>query len=119
MIGPARVANRQRRHAQAAERLHPLAEDRRDGWVALEIHAAQRAGAVVDVEVAGEFGMVRLELIAGLTSAAAAATAALAGLRGRILTDREVHRHVLRRAVEALFFSGPESDPYGAPQRHA
>ena len=54
VIRAAGVADRQRRHAEVVERLHPLLEDRRDGLVALQVDAANRAGAVVDVEVAGE-----------------------------------------------------------------
>ena len=48
-------------HADVVERLHPRLEDRRDGFVALEVDAANRAGAVVDVEVAGELGVIRLQ----------------------------------------------------------
>src|SRR6185503_21092682 len=79
VIGAAGVADGQRGHADAAERLHPLAEDRGDGVVLLQVDAADRAGAVVDVEVAGELRVLGLEGVAGL--AAAAAAAALPGRR--------------------------------------
>src|SRR5262245_65250320 len=78
MIGAAGIANRQVRHAEAAERLHPLPEDRRDRIVALQVDPANRPGSVVDVEVAGELRVIRFELErTKVCSASAAASAEL------------------------------------------
>ena len=60
VVGPAGVADRESGHAHVRERFHPRAEDGRDRFVPLQIDAADGAGAVVDVEVAGELGVRRL-----------------------------------------------------------
>src|SRR5207244_6385650 len=62
MIGSTGVANAQRRHPQVPERLQPCLKDRRHGFVALQIDASNRAGAIVQVEVARKFRMIRFQL---------------------------------------------------------
>src|SRR4029079_15062037 len=119
----------QRGHADAAERLHPLAEDRSDGVVLLQVDAADRAGAVVDVEVAGDLRVLGLEGVAGLAAAAAAAAlpgrrllaawrrrgrrgrrgrrAGAAPRRRRIAARREMRLHVLPRSDQPLLLARP------------
>ena len=72
----------------------PLLEDRPHHFVALQIDAADLAGAVVDVEVAGE-----------------------AVVLGRGLHGRRVGKVVLdigRRAEQPFFFAAPERHAHGA-----
>ena len=51
VVCAAGVAQRQRRSAQIVERRQPCAEDRARGLVALQINAADLAGAIVQVEI--------------------------------------------------------------------
>ena len=51
MIGAAGVLNRDGVHPHRLERLHPFAENRPCGFVALQIDAAEFAAAIVNVEV--------------------------------------------------------------------
>jgi len=98
MIGPARVANRQSRHPEVFERFHPRLEDRRDRLVPLQVNAANRPGPVIDVEVAGELGMLRLQLH-----------------RRRIAVVRP---DVFFRAEQSLLFASPQPDADRTPQLH-
>ncbi len=61
VIGATRVTDRHGLHAQVVERFHPGLENRRDRLVPLEVHAANRAGSVVHVEIAGKLRVRRLE----------------------------------------------------------
>ena len=99
MVGAAGVADRQRGHPEVLERLHPRLEDRRDRFVPLQVDAADRAGAVVDVEVAGELRVLRLQLH-----------------RRRIA---EVRLDVRRRAEQPLLLAAPQPDAHRAPQPDA
>ena len=51
MIGSARTADGEYRHPQAFQWLHPGLEDRLNGFVALQVNAAYRACAVIQVEI--------------------------------------------------------------------
>src|SRR2546430_989990 len=91
MIGPASIRRRERRGAISNEWSKPTPEDRPRRFIPLQINTADFAGAVVEIEIGSEFGMIGFELIfrgrargavwrrAGRT--AAAATAAAARLR--------------------------------------
>ena len=61
VVGAAGVALGDGRDAEVLERLDPGCEDRRDGVILLRVDAADLAGAVVEVEVGGEFGVLRLD----------------------------------------------------------
>ena len=99
MVRAARVADRQRRHPEVRERLHPRLKDRRDGLVALQIDAANRAGAVVDVEVAGR------------TSRAPASAASS--------PDRRNAPSRILRSEQSLLLAAPETDPHRPAQLDA
>ena len=99
MIGAASVANRQRLHAEVLERFHPRLEDRRHRLVALQVDATNQAGAVIDVEVAGELRMLRLQLH-----------------RRRIAV---VRLDVFLRAEQPLLLTAPQADAHGAAQLDA
>src|ERR1035438_7231097 len=62
VIRAAGIANGDRGHAHVAERSEPRLEDRPHGFMALQVHTADFAASVVQVEVAGEFGEFGNEL---------------------------------------------------------
>src|SRR5947207_15559156 len=86
-------------HPHVSERIHPRLEDRRDRLVALQVHAANLARPVVDVEVARELRVLRLQLH-----------------DGRVCV---VRFHVLLRSEEPLFLAAPQADAYCAAQLDA
>src|ERR1039458_1287909 len=55
MVGAAGVAHGEGVHAEVFEGLHPGFEDGRDGFVFLQVHAANFAAAVIHVEIGGDF----------------------------------------------------------------
>jgi len=61
VIGAARVAVGDGGDAQVFQRLDPLRKDRADGGVFLQLNAEDFAGAVIDVEVAGNFRLLGLQ----------------------------------------------------------
>jgi hypothetical protein len=61
VVGAARAADRDRAGSQVGERLEPLFEDRAHAIVALQVDAANPARSVVDVEIARELCVLRLE----------------------------------------------------------
>src|SRR5262245_51821049 len=99
MIGAAGVADRQRGHLEVVERLHPRLEYRRRSFVALQVNTANCAGAVVQVEVAGEF-RVRWLRLEGLTI-------------GELLID------VGPRTQQPLLLASPQAESNGSPQPEA
>src|SRR6059058_1334059 len=99
VIGAAGVADGERVHAEVVERLHPGGEDGGHHFIALEIDAADFAGAIVNVVVGVELGMFRRRLhYFGI---------------GEMLLD------VGAGAEQALFFAGPEADANGAAHLEA
>src|SRR6267143_1061144 len=94
MIGSTRVPNAQGRHSQVFEGLHPGLKDRRHGFVALQIDTSNRSGAVVNVKVACEFRMVRLQLHVRAIS--------------KMLCD------ICARSKKTFFFSGPQPEANSA-----
>ena len=101
MIGAAGVTDRQSGHAEIVERNHPGIEEGRDHFIALEIDAANFAGAVVDVVVGVEFGVLWGDLDE---------------MRGGIFCVgiAEMLLDIRAGAEEAFFFAGPEADADGA-----
>ena len=95
VIGAAGIADR---HAwstpRSLERREPRFEDRPHRVVALQVDAADLAAAVVEVEVAGELGVLRLEL--------------------HRLRVGEMLLHVGARAEAALLLAAPQPDADGA-----
>src|SRR5207249_4568576 len=90
VIGAAGVADGERIHTEVVERFHPGGEDGGHHFIALEIDAADFAGAIVNVVVGVELGMFRRRLhYFGI---------------GEMLLD------VGAGAEQALFFAGPEAD---------
>src|SRR5437867_12829327 len=90
MIRSTRVANSQRGHAQILERLHPRLKNRRDGFVALEVDAPDGARAIIDIEITGEFCVLRFQF--------------------HIRAIGKVLRHVSARSEKALFFARPQAE---------
>ncbi len=107
VVGAAGVADGQGGHAEIVERDHPGVEDGRNHFIALEIDAADFAGAIVDVVVGVELGVLGKNLDRG----------AVAGSVG--IGVAEVLLHVGARAEETLFFAGPEADADGAAHLEA
>src|SRR5690606_26225375 len=96
------------RHAEVAEWLDPLPEDRRCRRVALSVDAADRAGAVVDIEIDLQLAMVPrqgLNLPAWIAHDRRAAHAA------------EMLRHVEPRADQPLLLAIPQAHAHGSLQR--
>src|SRR5215831_6201237 len=95
MIGAAGTANGQCRHTEISKRLHPSLEYRRDGFIALQVHTPDGASAVINVEVSGEFRMLRLQF--------------------HVRTISKVLRYISTRAEDAFFFSRPKRKPDCSP----
>ena len=91
VIGAAGVQRRQCRRPEVVERLQPRFEDRTHGFVALKIHAADPARAVVQVEIRGELRVLGLERH-----------------RFRIA---EVALHIAERSEIVLLLARPQRDP--------
>src|SRR5258708_8223613 len=66
VIGASGVAHAKRVHAEIFEGLHPGFKDRRYGFVFLQVYATDFSGAVVYVEIGGDFCLL------GLTCASSA-----------------------------------------------
>src|SRR5918993_2195934 len=107
MVRSAGIADRQRRHPDAAERFHPVAEDRPDRLVLLQVDTADCAGAVVDIEVAGKLRVFGFQRIAGLATAASAA--------GLWLCRRGSRRRCRRRSWRRWRPRGGRRGPAPAP----
>ena len=106
MIGAAGVANRQRGHAEIVEGLHPLREKRCDGFVALQIDAANFSRAVVHVVIRVELRLLgqHFNFLRG----------------GRVrFPIREMLLHISARTEQALLFAGPQADAHGTAQPNA
>src|SRR5271170_327895 len=101
MIRATGVADGQGGHAEIVEGDHPSVKNWRDHFIALEIDAADFAGAVVDVVVGVELGLLgkNLDEMSG-------------GIFDIGIT--EVLLHVGAGAEEALFFTSPKTDADGA-----
>src|SRR5437667_10557252 len=99
MVRSTRAANAQCRHAETFERLHPRLEDRRGGFVPLQIDTSNSSRTVINVEVTVEFRMFRLQF--------------------HIRAIGKVLRHVGARSKKTFFFTGPQSKPDGAPHLEA
>ncbi len=97
VICAAGVADRNGPGAHVFEGFEPGFEDGAHHVVALQVDAADFAGAVVVVEIAGEFGVFSGELH-GFGIA-------------------EVFLHVSARAEQAFFFTTPQRDADGAVER--
>src|SRR5215471_13548534 len=95
MISAACPANGQGRHTEISKRLHPGLEDRRDGFIALQVDTADSTCAVINVEVCGEFGMLRLQF--------------------HICTIGKVLRYIGTRAEDPFFFARPKPKPDRSP----
>ena len=117
VVGAAGVGDGQRGGAHLAEGLEPLAEDRADGLVPLEVDAADLAGAVVEVEVGLELVVTRAwaprrwrwrcRCRPGRAARAAGTAAAehVGGAAAEVLGDEGA------RAEEPLLLAAPQRDP--------
>src|SRR5215469_10969195 len=94
VIGAARIANGDGGSAQIPEWRQPGFENRAHHIVALQIYAADTAGAVIEVEIAGEFGVLRFALHVG-------------GIGEMIL-------HVGAGSDQSLLLGAPERNAHGA-----
>src|SRR6266700_6452530 len=99
MISAASIADSECVHAEIVERDHPRGKDGGNHFVALKVDAANLAGAVVDVVVGVELGM----LGSGLHDF---------GI-GEMLLD------VSAGAEQALLFAGPQTDAHGTAHLEA
>src|SRR5258708_13940332 len=99
VICAARVADGESVHTEIVERDHPGGKNRSDHFISLEINAANFAGAVVDVVVGVELGVLWSRLHHFRI--------------GEVLLD------VGTRTQQALLFAGPEADTDGAAHLQA
>src|SRR5271165_7611646 len=113
MIGAAGVAHGERGHAEILEGFHPGFEDGRDGFVLLKINTANLTRAVVDVEIGGDFRLLRLYRNLSSLAAQERWHAFHQGVvHGR--AGAEMVLNIALRAEKPLFFAAPEADADGA-----
>ena len=98
MIGAAGVADGHGGGAEIVERSQPGLENRPHGVVALQIHAADPTGAVIEIEIGGKQFVFRFQLHG--------------------LAVGEMLFHIASRAEQSLLFAAPQRHPDGPARLH-
>lgn len=103
VIGGADIRERKRGSAQVVERCEPGSKDRANGIVALQIDAADAAGSVIEIEIAGKLFVFGLYVEAR-------------GARGGWRRDfpAEMRGDIRARTEGTLLFRAPQADADGA-----
>src|SRR5262245_17922700 len=86
MVGSSSIGQGERGSAEVFERCEPLAEDGTTRLVPLQVHSSDLAGPVVEVEVGGKFGVVRLQFILSAPALAALLFCPASGRSGLFFT---------------------------------
>src|ERR1019366_7302465 len=113
MIGTTGIAHGERGHAQVFEGTHPGLEDRRHGFVFLQINTTNLAGAVVYIEIGGDFGLLEFDRDRTRLAAQQGWHSFHVGVVHR-RTRAKVLLDVALRAEQAFFFAAPQADANGA-----
>src|ERR1700722_4212293 len=108
MVGTAGVADGECGHAEVFEGLHPGFKDWSDGFVFLQVNAADLSAAVVHVEISGDLCLFRLHRnVSGFASQESGHALHPGIVHGR--TSAEVILYVTLRAQQAFFFTAPQA----------
>src|SRR5579859_6419498 len=108
VIRSASVAHCERVHSQIFELLHPRLENGLHCRVALHVDAANLACAIVDVEISGDLGLLRLDRHrAGFASAQTRGSLRAWSVERR--TRSEVMDHIPSGAEQTFLFAAPQT----------
>jgi hypothetical protein len=113
MVRAACVAHRERCHAEIFQGRYPLRKDGSNGGIPLQVDATNLARSIVNVEVAGDEFLLRLEFERAGIAAHELRQRELIGCRGNRRGSKML-LYVALRAKESLFFAGPQGDANGA-----
>src|SRR6267143_3670724 len=110
MIGAAGVCYRQRRGALIAERHQPLAKERADIFITLQINAANLTCAIVQIEVDVKLIVLSFSYKFGGSGGLAVGSSRRNNTRIARFHFSKMFGNVSSRAQQPLLFAGPQTD---------
>src|SRR5215469_13838661 len=118
VIGGSRIAQRDGRESQIADRGNPLLKDRSNGRIPFSKNAEKLASPEVSIEIGVELGVLGLDGNRASLLAQEFGNDLLLGLGG-IRPRAKVSAHVSAGTEQTLLFAAPQGDTYRAARLYA